>query len=124
MKTYRVTVEHDDRFWFVQVPELDWATQARHLREVERMARDLIATMLDVPADSFDLDVQIELPASAKVHVTNAHRLRDEAAAANAEAARESRAAARELARMGLPLRDLGRAFGVSYQRAHQLVGK
>jgi hypothetical protein len=32
------------------------------------------------------------------------------------------RAAAQELSRSGMPLRDIGQLLGVSYQRAHQLV--
>lgn len=48
----------DGQFWLIRVPEVDRATQARHLREVEAMARDLIAIMEDVAPDSFALDVQ------------------------------------------------------------------
>ena len=44
--TYRVEVEHGDRFWLVHVPEIERSTQARHLREVEAMARDLVAVVL------------------------------------------------------------------------------
>ncbi len=38
--------------WFlVHVPEIDQWTQARYDAEIEPMARDLIATWLDVPLD-------------------------------------------------------------------------
>lgn len=66
MKTYRVEVEHGERWWIVSVPEVPGAhTQARHLREVEAMAREVVALMLEVPEDSFDLDVEIEIPADS-----------------------------------------------------------
>jgi hypothetical protein len=34
----------------------------------------------------------------------------------------EARQAARELRARGMPLRDIGRALGISYQRAYQLA--
>ena len=47
VKQYTARVTRDDRFWLIHVPEIDRFTQARHLREVEAMARDLIAGTLD-----------------------------------------------------------------------------
>lgn len=44
------------------VPEINHYTQARNFCEVEPMARDLIAVMRDVAADSFTLEVSVELP--------------------------------------------------------------
>jgi hypothetical protein len=35
----------DGRFWLIHVPEIDRHTQARHLREIDTMARDLVAVM-------------------------------------------------------------------------------
>lgn len=122
MKTYRVDVERGQKYWLVRVPEVDRSTQARHLREVEAMARDLVAIMTDADPESFALDVHIELPGEVSAHLERSARLRDEAAKAQSEAAAESRAAARELAADGLPVRDIGIALGVSFQRAQQLV--
>lgn len=93
-----------------------------HLREVEEVARDLVAVMLDVDADSFDLEVSVQLPEEVAEHLARADALRKEAASAQAAAAAEVRAAARALADQGMPLRDVGKALGISYQRAHQLV--
>lgn len=66
MKTYRADAERDGQFWHVRVPEVEWSTQARDLAEVEAMARDLIAVMDEVPADSFTLDLRIAFTAQAK----------------------------------------------------------
>jgi hypothetical protein len=57
MRTYRAEAVRDGEFWCIRVPELARTTQARSLDEVEPMARDLIAIMDDIPADSFGLDV-------------------------------------------------------------------
>ncbi len=64
VKQYTARVTRDDRFWLIHVPEIDRFTQARHLREVESMARDLIAVMEEVEPNSFGLDVTIEAPAA------------------------------------------------------------
>lgn len=60
------------------VPELERTTQARNLREVEPMARDLIAVLTD-DADpaSVDLEVVVEVPeadATRQVAVRRATR--------------------------------------------------
>jgi len=55
--TYHATVQRGERFWLVYVAELDRWTQARHDGEIELMARDLVATMLEIPADSFEMEI-------------------------------------------------------------------
>lgn len=77
--------------------------------EVEPMARDLVAVWLEVPADPFDVAVDVELPAQVRQHLEEAARQRDEAAHAQAAAAREYRAAARELKAQGLTVRESAR---------------
>jgi hypothetical protein len=121
MSKYTAEVERDGKFWMIRVPEIDYLTQARHVREIETMARDLIATIKDVPADSFELDVHINLPRSAEDHLKAAEAYREQAADANRHASEEARAAAKELAET-MPLRDVGTVLGVSHQRVHQLV--
>jgi len=78
--------------------------------------------LLDVPEDSFQLGIEVELPASVRHHMELAAKLRNEAAHAQAEAASEYRAAANELKADGLTVRDIGKALGVSHQRVQQLV--
>jgi DNA-directed RNA polymerase specialized sigma24 family protein len=122
VKAYRVDVDRDGRYWRVRVPQVQRSTQARHLREVEQMARDLIGVMQDVPPDSFELDVHIKLPSDIDQELARSAKLREQASNAQTEAARLSREAARRLYDQGLPLRDIGQILGVSFQRAKQLV--
>lgn len=123
MVTYRVDVRHGERWWVLEVPEVPGAvSQSRTLRDVEATARDVIALMLDVEPDSFGVDVHVELPESVTSHLARSATLREQAADAQAGAAAEVRAAARDLAGRGVTVRDIGAALGVSHQRAHQLV--
>ena len=86
------------------------------------MARDLIAIMDDIPADSFDLDVTLTLPADVRAQLDRSAQLREQAARSQAQAAQSVRRAARRLRDQALPLQDVGKALGVSFQRAKQLI--
>lgn len=122
MTTYQVRVVRGEVFWLVHVPEIDRYTQARNLGEVEPMARDLIAVMKEVDAQSFALEVSVELPEEVAVHLQRSRALREESDRAKHLAAQEVRVAAKELRERGLTVRDIGVALDVSYQRAHQLI--
>jgi hypothetical protein len=122
LKIYHAEVDRDGTVWRVRVPEVQRTTQARTLRDVEPMARDLVAIMEDIPADSFQVNVRITLPEEVAVELQRSAALREEAARNQAEAAQLARQAARHLRDHGLPLRDVGRALGVSFQRAKQLI--
>jgi len=122
LTTYHAEVDRDGKVWRVRVPEVARTTQARALREVETMARDLIALMDDIPADSFDLEITITLPAEVRAELDRSAALREQAARNQTEAAQLARRAARRLRDQGLPLQDVGQALGVSFQRAKQLI--
>jgi hypothetical protein len=122
LKVYLAEVDRDGTVWRVRVPEVRRTTQARNLREVEPMARDLIAIMEDVRPDSFNVKVRVNLPAEVRAELERSADLREQAARNQAEAAALARRAARHLRDQGLPLRDVGQVLGVSFQRAKQLI--
>lgn len=129
MTTYTAIASRGERFWLVRVPGLGTTkeglpTQARTLADVEPWARDLIATYLDVPEDSFDVEVKVELPSGVQAHLRRAVDLRTRAAQAQSKAADEYRAAARDLQAAGFTVRDIGKALEVSHQRAAQLLAE
>lgn len=121
-----VEVRRDGRYWFVTVPEVEGAlTQARSLSEVRSQAADAVATVLDVPIESVEVEkVTLVVDPEIEAAVREAGRLRAESAAANARAAANVRDAVRSLATAGWTLKDIGGALGVSVQRAHQLVAE
>jgi hypothetical protein len=123
MTAYTALCTREDDMWVIHVPELDRTTQARRLDQVEATVRSLVTLILDVPADSFTIDVRPQLPRG----VTNELRVAEEARARAEEAARQSsiatRRAAQDLADMGLTVRDIGAALKISPQRVSQLIG-
>jgi hypothetical protein len=123
VKTYHANLVRDGRYWNVSVPEVERSTQARNLGEAEAMARDLIVIMEDVPPDSFDIDVRIILPEDVRRELQRSADLREQAARTQAEAAWVTRDMALRLRdEMGMSLREIGKALGVTFQRAKQLL--
>lgn len=120
---YTVNVRRGDTYWLVHVPAVNRTTQARSLREVEAMARDLIVVMSDGvdPAD-VELEVAVEVPKLAADHWRQAATLHAQAADLRTQAAAEAGAAARALRSLGLTVRDIGSVLDVSHQRADQLL--
>lgn len=118
--SYTVNATRSDGVWHVEVVEIDRVTQARTLKEVEVMARDLIDIMTGDTNPT--LDIKIGLPDVALKHLREVDRLREVEAKARADASYELREAALALRREGLSMRDLGDAIGVSHQRASQLT--
>lgn len=122
-KTYQLTATREGQWWIIDVPELDYRTQARKLEEVEHMGRDLIALMEDVPADSFDVAAVITLPEGIEAQLNEANRLEHEAREVAARAARDRRAAARALHEAyGLAVPDVAILLGVTRGRVYQLL--
>lgn len=115
METYEAVVSRVGRWWHIVVPAAGplAMTQARRLGEVEYMARDLVASLLDVSADSFDVSIQLNDPTILKA-AKPATEARDEADAAEERAAAAMRRAARDLVAAGLPVRDVATVLKIS----------
>ncbi len=124
MTNYTATVTRDGKWWMIEVPEIDGLTQARRLAEVEDMARSLIAMTLDVEPDSFDLVIEVGDVGGVNVasRLAELAAERAELSAMERQVRSEQIRLARDLAAEKLPVRDIGAALGVSFQRAQQLV--
>jgi predicted RNase H-like HicB family nuclease len=119
VKTYTATCQRSGKWWSISVPEIKGLhSQARRLDQVEEMARDAIALMLDVPAESFAVDVHPELPPAA-ARAVEARRAAKEAAK---EAEEGTTQAVRVLLGEGFTVRDIGAMLGLSPQRISQIT--
>ena len=124
-QTYRLEVTREGRWWVIDVPAIDYRTQARSLSEVEHMGRDLIAGALDTEESSFDVEVRIEQPQDIAEQLAEVTRLDHEAREAAARAARDRRAAARRLRdKYGLSAIDSAALLGVTRARVYQLLAE
>jgi len=121
--TYQLNVTREGSWWIIDAVDVDYRSQARTLSEVDEMGRDLIAGALDVPADSFDVAINVEQPADVAQRLTEAAALEREAQEAVSRAARDRREAARALRdTYGLSAIDAARVLGVTRARVYQLL--
>jgi predicted RNase H-like HicB family nuclease len=121
---YRAVAERDGSWWAIRVPELRGVySQARRLADVEAMARDAIALVLDVAPRSFDVSVEPNLGSDAAELVEEALASRLEAARAARRASEQLRAVVDRLASSGLTVRDIAHILGLSHQRIAQVSG-
>lgn len=121
--TYQLDVTRDGAWWMVDVVGLDYRTQARTLAEIDEMGRDLIAGVVDVAIDSFDIVIHVEQPADVAARLAEAAELDRKAQAAVKGAARDRREAARMLRdTYRLSAIDAARVLGVTRARVYQLL--
>jgi hypothetical protein len=123
-KRFVVSARHDDKWWMVESESLGLLTQARTVQEIEPMARSIISLHLEVPPESFDIEIRFEfqtpeLSDDLDDLISNREYLEDRAA--------EERYRVWTLARAlveseGLTMRDTGAMLGLSHQRIAQLI--
>ena len=117
-----VTAERGHRWWVLECTEAGAVGQCKRLSQADAEMREAIAFQLGLPEDSFEIDLDVQLPEEYRQASERAKRLRRQADQLSTEAAAAYRTAARTLADKGLTVRDIGTILDVSYQRAHQLV--
>jgi predicted RNase H-like HicB family nuclease len=86
VKTCIASCQRSGSWWSISVPEIKGLhSHARRLDQVEGMARDAIAPMLDVPAESFAVEVRPEFPPAAARAVEARRAAKDAAKEAEGE---------------------------------------
>jgi predicted RNase H-like HicB family nuclease len=119
--SYTVTCRRVGGWWAISVTELKGVhSQTHRLDQVEAMAREAIALMLDVAPDSFDIDVVPQVPAP----VTRAVKARASAQAAEQAAEAATQQAVQTLLGNGYTVRDVGALLGLSPQRISQISAR
>ncbi|MET7332302.1 hypothetical protein [Nonomuraea sp. NPDC005650] len=123
--TYAITASRSDDWWALTIsgPGLkrSYHTQVKRLEQAEEMARDLVATMLDMDVAEIDADFDLTVAddeVATELVATLVTRLA--ATLVKQKAAEATQATAADLARRGYVHRDIGYLLGMS----HQAVGK
>lgn len=128
-RTYNIVAERDGAWWAIEVtsglPKNRVVfTQARRINDIEAMARDAIALLLEVASDSFDVVIEHRLPTGLQEHVDLYSRAEELDAVVRSESADARSRAAAGLVAAGLTLRETGNLLGISFQRVKQLVDR
>jgi DNA-binding NarL/FixJ family response regulator len=119
----KVTRGGQSHLWVIHIPGIRTTVQTRSLRKMDNLVSRLIHESTGEPTARIHIDYEVVLPRAVRERMARAKRLRQTAAQAQAKATEESRAVARYLHDVGMPLREIGRTLGLSHQRAHQLLG-
>ena len=121
---YKVVAVRTGRWWAIEVPEIRGVfSQARRLDQVESMAREAVALMLQVPEDSFDLTIEPDFASLGSLQATieDALKAREASERAQDQASAAMRHAVGEIRSLGYTSRDAGMLLGVSNQRISQI---
>lgn len=110
-------------WWTVVITNQPGAvTQVKRLDQVEAMVRDMLSLLLEIPADSFDVQVEPlwdQGLADALEQVSSSAQQAQESAE---KAAATKRRAAAMLVNKGFSFRDTATALGLSVARIQQLL--
>lgn len=121
---YRVELRREGKWWMVAIPELNGLTQARKLAEAPDMATEYITLATDADPDTFAVEItriRVE-DIDVTEDLAGIRAARMEAAALDREASVRAAALAKRLSAASVPVREIGAAMQISFQRAAQLV--
>lgn len=122
MTTYEALAKREAAWWAVTVPALPGVfTQGRTWEQAHDMARDAIASMLDVDPADVSVELSPVLPDHGERAIEALAAAREGKRAAAAAEARAMLDAITRLRQAGVSVRDAGAILGISYQRVSQL---
>ncbi|QPP07868.1 type II toxin-antitoxin system HicB family antitoxin [Streptomyces bathyalis] len=121
---YHAIATREDAHWVVAINDLPeglvGVTQGRTWSEARKMAADVVALLLEIPEESFEVVMRPSDPEMADAIIT-AEKAKEEAELANKAAVEAMAAAARTLTRKAT-VRDAGSMLGVSHQYIAKLA--
>jgi len=129
--TYEVRAWRDRSWWLARVVDandgadptpIGGVAHTRALTTVEQTVRDLIATLLDVNEETFDVDIEYLLPSELESIVFEAISARVWSEAAQDLWCETSIVAVRTLASHGFSHRDVGKLLGLAEHRVAALL--
>lgn len=122
MSAYTARAVRWEHGWEIHVDGVG-VTQCRTLADAERMARDLVATMLGGEGTDYTVTVRTDL-GGLEDEAAAVRARREQVAQETRETAAASRAVARKLRDAGLSVTDIAIVLGVSRGRVSQLLGE
>jgi len=123
--SYTSQAHKEGRWWIVQNDQLPGAiSQVTRLDQAEEAQQEAIAFVANVPAESVEVLVRVNIRPDIDRELAEAAALRAEAQEKEARAASIRIEVAHSLESEGFTVRDIGVVLGVSYQRAHQLISR
>jgi len=121
MTLYTADAVRDGRWWPPTVDGVG-ATQSRSLKDAPDAVRGLVSAMQDADPSTVEVTIHPQIGTDLLEHVEAARESVVRAARLQADAAAQSRAAARELLSIGLTGKDIATILDVSPQRVSQLL--
>jgi DNA-directed RNA polymerase specialized sigma subunit len=123
-KVYTARAHREGKWWAISVKGVPGAlSQVRRLDQAEAIAREVIALVLDVPEDSFDVVVAPELNEKHQEALAELDRAKVQYAESMAALAERQQKVTLLLVKdAGLTVRDAATVLGVSFQRVSQLT--
>jgi hypothetical protein len=125
MTYYEVKVLRDGRFWMVMVPEIEEVTQARNIREIPDMARELISLKTGEPTSDISINTtSITIPGRGDINpsLIGLMEIREETTKLVARTKVVTTHVARDLTNSGLTIRDTAALIGLSPSRVSELI--
>ncbi len=124
---YAVEATRSGDWWVIEVvsglpASVVGVSQARRLNKVPKVARRLIADLLEMDINEVKVDVKVSIPGELAAVLDRARQAAATEVEARTAAARARCEAAVALLDANLTMREAGQVLGVSHQRIKQLA--
>ncbi|MFK4637222.1 DNA-directed RNA polymerase specialized sigma subunit [Paenarthrobacter histidinolovorans] len=122
-REFEAIAHKEGKWWEIHIHELDRVTQASRTKDIQAMATDLAAVVLDVDPDEVTVHVTLRPPGDVMERWSQARADLERAQELSAKGAAESRAIVAELSK-DFTITEVARMLGISTQRVSQLKAK
>ena len=124
---YEVIATRSENWWVIEVvsglpASVLGVSQTRRLNKVPKVARSLIADLLELDSSEVQVEVRVSMPDDLEAVVNKARHAAAIEGEARAAAARARCDAAAALLNANMTMREAGQVLGVSHQRIKQLA--
>ena len=122
-REFEAIAHKEGKWWEIHIHELDRVTQASRTKDIQDMATDLAATVLNVDPDEVTVHVTLRAPGDVMERWNQARADLERAQELAAKGAAESRDIVADLSKE-FSITEVARMLGISTQRVSQLKAK